>query len=364
MAPAGTLAVRAGAPDLHIATMPFPANSMTSPAATGAAGGPRTAVHRRLCLDDVVDTTTKAAAGTDAAGGATAPGAGPVAEIGASPTAATARRTPTTTRRVAAVAVVAVATALVAAGCGGAASGSNSRSLGAQTVPGRAAAALATVGPLFPSAGATIHICTASVVDSPGGDLLVTAAHCVVGRGAGLVFVPGYDNGRQPYGRWTVVAAYAGAAWTGSQDPRDDVAFLKVAPHTVHGKTVEVQQVTGANRLASAPAAGRRVTVVGYAFGGRDAPIVCDATSTRHQGYPRFACAGYVAGTSGGPWLTGTAAQRQVVGVIGGLHQGGCRPDVSYSAPFGATTATLYRQAVRQAAPATLPVPGPDGCSG
>ncbi len=268
-----------------------------------------------------------------------------------------------------AMAVVAVMTALVmtavvAAACGGAVSGAGGRSPAVEAVPGRAATALATVGPLFPSAGATIHVCTASVVDSPGGDLLITAAHCVVGRGAGLVFVPGYDNGREPYGRWTVVAAYAAPAWTGSQDPHDDVAFLKVAPHTVHGKTVEVQQVTGANRLASAPAPGRRVTVVGYALGGRDAPIVCDATSTRDQGYPRFACGGYVAGTSGGPWLTGTAAQRQVVGVIGGLHQGGCRPNVSYSAPFGAVTAALYHQAVRQAAPATLPVPGPDGCSG
>ncbi|MGH3596972.1 MAG: serine protease, partial [Mycobacterium sp.] len=35
-------------------------------------------------------------------------------------------------------------------------------------------------------------------------------------------------------------------------------------------------------------------------------------------------------GTSGAPWISGST----VVGVIGGLHGGGCAENLSYSAPF------------------------------
>src|SRR5262245_50917342 len=65
-----------------------------------------------------------------------------------------------------------------------------------------------TVGALFtvtPSGQLGTHFCTASVVDSPGGDLIVTAAHCMNGRTTREVaFVPGYSRGLEPFGVWTV----------------------------------------------------------------------------------------------------------------------------------------------------------------
>ena len=73
------------------------------------------------------------------------------------------------------------------------------------------------------------HFCTASVVSSPHGDLVVTAAHCVSGGVAGVAFVPGYRGGAAPYGIWTVTKIYADKAWTASGNPDDDVAFLEVA---------------------------------------------------------------------------------------------------------------------------------------
>ena len=63
---------------------------------------------------------------------------------------------------------------------------------------------LRSVGPLFPS-GSSIHTCTASVIASRTGDLVITAAHCLSGTGAGWRFAPGYDNGAEPYGSWKVV---------------------------------------------------------------------------------------------------------------------------------------------------------------
>src|SRR5689334_20118413 len=64
-----------------------------------------------------------------------------------------------------------------------------------------------TVGAIFPFGTSAPHTCTASVLDSPKRNLIITAAHCVWGAGVGWSFAPGYVNGRTPYGVWTVAAA-------------------------------------------------------------------------------------------------------------------------------------------------------------
>jgi hypothetical protein len=63
-------------------------------------------------------------------------------------------------------------------------------------------------------------------------------------------------------------------------------------------------------------------------------------------------------GVSGAPWIQGST----VLGVIGGLHQGGCSPATSYSAPFDATTIRTFHRAVSGAAADRLPPPASDGC--
>jgi hypothetical protein len=85
------------------------------------------------------------------------------------------------------------------------------------------------VGALFTDRrGRLRHFCTASVVHSPRGNLLVTAAHCLRGKDlepAGtLTFAPGYHDGRFPYGRWLVRAVYVDRRWRKDSDPDDDVA--------------------------------------------------------------------------------------------------------------------------------------------
>ena len=83
-------------------------------------------------------------------------------------------------------------------------------------------AAVPTVGALFTVSDGKLgtHFCTASVVDSPAGDMLVTAAHCLTGYSltapAGIAFVPGYSQGATPYGIWTVTRAFVDAAWAAS----------------------------------------------------------------------------------------------------------------------------------------------------
>ena len=90
---------------------------------------------------------------------------------------------------------------------------------------------VAAVGALFTESNGKLgaHFCTASVVDSTAGDLAVTAAHCVYGKSAAMVFVPDYANGKTPYGIWPVTKVYTDSAWDASQDPDHDVAFLRLS---------------------------------------------------------------------------------------------------------------------------------------
>jgi hypothetical protein len=218
-----------------------------------------------------------------------------------------------------------------------------------------------TVGPLFLSAlglGPMLrlpHYCSASVVHSPGHDLVITAAHCVYGTGIGIEFAPGYSDGKSPFGVWDVRRAYVDPAWKDDGDPQHDVAVLVLAARS--GRNVE--DLTGrAPALGRAPQAGTRVTVDGYVAGPGGTPITCRAPIRYTHGYPRFGCRGYADGVSGGPWL----ADGRIVGVTGGLHQGGCTPDVSYSSPFGRQVHALLTRARAGGPGDVVPLPGPDGC--
>jgi V8-like Glu-specific endopeptidase len=214
-----------------------------------------------------------------------------------------------------------------------------------------------TVGPLY-FAGVSSHTCTASVVKSPTQDLLITAAHCVYSNGVGMRYVPGSVNGSAPYGSWTVTAAYADPTWSSSRNPIRDVAFLRVAPQRINGVVRTVQQLTGGNSLIRTPLNVGRVSIPAYVAEVGGAPITCLAATYRNGTYLGFDCEGYADGVSGAPWLRGST----VVGVVGGLHQGGCSDNTSYSAPFDNATIATYQRAVSKASGDVLPGPVSDGC--
>jgi V8-like Glu-specific endopeptidase len=204
------------------------------------------------------------------------------------------------------------------------------------------------VGALFTTAGGKLdqHYCTASVVSSPHGDLVITAAHCVSAGTANLAFVPGYRGGAAPYGIWTVTKIYADKAWTSSADPNDDVAFLQVGQP---GSIVPVEDVTGAEQLQTGRPARQLVEVIGYPST-TDMPIACrNWTREPMSDQLEFDCGGYTNGTSGGPFLADVnplTGQGAVIGVIGGYEQGGESPQISYTAMFGPNVAALYQMAV------------------
>jgi V8-like Glu-specific endopeptidase len=191
------------------------------------------------------------------------------------------------------------------------------------------------VGGVVPRLGGP-HFCSAGVVASPSRDLLITAAHCVLGPGVPIEFAPLLHDAELPAGVWTVTDMYIDPAWQRSFDPLHDVAFLRIAPRD--GKRIE--DVVPGLPLA-APRVGGPVTVSGYPLGSRGRPLTCTAPLGAAEGGSAIHCSGFVDGTSGGPWVQ----NGRVVGVIGGPEQGGCGPDVAYSAPFGPDVQALLRRA-------------------
>jgi hypothetical protein len=120
--------------------------------------------------------------------------------------------------------------------------------------PGQPSALLLRVGALFEHDAGGDHFCRASVVASPGRDLLITAAHCINGgKGGGyrqdVVFIPGYRDGQARSGIWTPARLVVAPQWVNSSDPDFDVGFVVLKPDD--GKNIE--DVLGADQFGIDP---------------------------------------------------------------------------------------------------------------
>ncbi|MBC3842266.1 trypsin-like serine protease [Streptacidiphilus sp. 4-A2] len=197
------------------------------------------------------------------------------------------------------------------------------------------------------------HYCTASVVDSPGGDVIATAAHCIEDPSNGsttaapFVFVPGYHDGKEPYGAWTPVKVLIDPHWTANADPDYDIAFAVVQEPGHPG--ARLSQLVGAEGIAFGTKLPAVVSGIGYPASAEQ-PIACLNTLKPFQPtQSEFDCAGFADGSSGGPLLLGVdpaTGRGSLVGVIGGYQEGGLTPEVSYAATFSGSVRNLYQQAI------------------
>ena len=193
------------------------------------------------------------------------------------------------------------------------------------------------VGAVFLGAG-SLHTCSGAVLDSPAGDLILTAAHCLVG-GVDTTFVAGFNNEAAPENTWRVDVVYLDPSWVQNQDPQADFAIARVTRDAAGA--VESQAGRGL-ALGSTPPAGTTVTITGYGLGEGGGPIACRAaTAISAGGFPSLPCVGLVDGTSGAPWIAGST----VTGLIGGLDGGGCENNISYSPPFDRRLTQLLTRA-------------------
>jgi V8-like Glu-specific endopeptidase len=211
-------------------------------------------------------------------------------------------------------------------------------------------AGVPTVGALFFTTGKKTHFCTASVVDSAHGDIVLTAAHCVYGGSyvTDIAYVPQWHNGVSPHGIWAVRTITVAKGWISSADPNLDFAFLSVAPQKTGG--APVQRVTGGLRLGVNEGFSHKVYVIGY-NDTDSSPVGCSTTSAKFEPTQmRFYCNDYQDGTSGGPWilnLNRVTGSGIVFGDIGGYEQGGDFPYLSYSPYYSSSILALFQQAQR-----------------
>ncbi|AXG80359.1 trypsin-like serine peptidase [Streptomyces paludis] len=223
--------------------------------------------------------------------------------------------------------------------------------------PSRPFEGLPIVGTFFWSdAKGSGHFCGGTVVNSPGKNLVMSAAHCFDGTSArpNLAFVPQYDDGKKPYGSFSVKPGGVFLNQRYLTKGRNaaatlDFNFARLEPRD--GKNVQ-DVVGGADLMIDAGYAHYPVRLVGYPANQRH-PLDCTDRTERFDsptpGIPgsflRIECAAYSGGSSGGPFLVKRVSGWGIVGVIGGWKTGGDTDDVSYSPYFGRDVKALYDRA-------------------
>ncbi len=192
------------------------------------------------------------------------------------------------------------------------------------TVPAQQPVLRATSGPLTPisnigkvffTINGSGYVCSGNSVNSTNGSTVSTAGHCM-NEGPGVyykdfVFVPAYENGAAPYGKWPARTLIATSQWVNNGDINYDTGFAVVS--TLNGK--RLADVVGASGVAFNQSRGLNYTAYGYPAaapydGQRLWSCAGKATNDRinsgntTQGIP---CT-MTGGSSGGPWFIGTGS--------------------------------------------------------
>jgi V8-like Glu-specific endopeptidase len=162
------------------------------------------------------------------------------------------------------------------------------------------------------------YVCSATAISSANESVVWTAGHCVNtgGRGSTFhtnwMFVPAYDHGDAPYGKWAARMLYTTQQWASSASFRYDFGAVVVAPLPT-GETLNY--VVGGQGITFNASANQRFLELGYPqaapFDGQSL-YYCDTTaavlSSPDRVYgPQTIGVGcdMTGGASGGGWLIG-----------------------------------------------------------
>jgi V8-like Glu-specific endopeptidase len=179
-----------------------------------------------------------------------------------------------------------------------------------------------TVGRVFFTYQGSTASCSGDAVTSANKSTVITAGHCVKLDGKwhkNWVFVPGYNNGKAPYGKWTAMRTLTTPQWKAHEDLNYDVGAAVVnrlkgrkLTDVVGGQGIAFNQKRGQQMYdfgypAATPYDGTKLiycsgTTIDDPLTSNDQGLLCDMTG----------------GSSGGPWFlkfnesTGTGIQNSV----------------------------------------------------
>jgi hypothetical protein len=173
-----------------------------------------------------------------------------------------------------------------------------------------------TVGKVFFTLAGTNYVCSGNSVSAKNKSTVSTAGHCVnEGPGAfatNFVFVPAYENGAAPYGRWTATSLHTPTQWSSGGDMTYDTGFAVVGRNT---SGQYLADVVGASGVAFNQARGLTYKSFGYPaaspFNGETLKS-CYGRASKDTNNPQFGTQGIpcdmTGGSSGGPWFIGTSS--------------------------------------------------------
>ena len=209
------------------------------------------------------------------------------------------------------------------------------------------------IGKVFFTLGGANYVCSGNAVSSANGSTVSTAGHCVnEGPGAyatNFVFVPAYENGNAPYGKWAANALYAPSQWVSNGDMAYDTGFAVVSP--LNGKNLT--SAVGGSGVAFNQARGLTYKSYGYPaaapFNGMSL-WSCTGTATNDPNNPQFGTQGIpcdmTGGSSGGPWFIQTSSSTGASGVQNSINSYGYnRSAVMYGPYWGSVIEATYNLA-------------------
>lgn len=209
--------------------------------------------------------------------------------------------------------------------------------------------AVPRIGKVFFTQGGSNYVCSGNSVQSGNQSVVATAGHCTHDLSTGwvtnFVFVPAYNNGAAPYGRFAARSLHAASEWVSRNDISYDGAFAVVDP--VNGRTLSA--TVGASSIGFNLARNLSYTAYGYPaaspFDG-ERLYSCSGTAsadriggTLSQGIP----CDMTGGSSGGPWFVGSASggTQNSVNSFGYTSQ----RNVMYGPYFGSSIQAAYNTA-------------------
>jgi V8-like Glu-specific endopeptidase len=208
---------------------------------------------------------------------------------------------------------------------------------------------VARIGKVFFTQGGQNYVCSGNSVQSGNQSTVATAGHCTHDLSTGFVtnfvFVPAYDNGVAPYGKFTARSLHAAGEWVSRNDINYDGAFAVM--NTLNGRTLAA--TVGASSIGFNMARSLNYTAYGYPaaspFNG-ERLYSCTGTAsadriggTASQGIP----CDMTGGSSGGPWFVGSGAggTQNSVNSFGYTTQ----KNVMYGPYFGSSIQAAYTTA-------------------
>ncbi|GAA1681786.1 peptidase [Fodinicola feengrottensis] len=173
---------------------------------------------------------------------------------------------------------------------------------------------VAHIGKVFFTLSGVDYVCSGNVVTSHNRDVVATAGHCVnAGPGAyatNWTFVPAYDNGSAPYGKWTARKLVTTSQWAKNGDINYDTGFAVLTSR--YGR--HISDAVGASGVGFSQPKAQTYTLYGYPAGSPfdgETLQTCNGKassdsygSTSDQG---VSC-DMTGGSSGGPWLLGAGS--------------------------------------------------------